>query len=46
MTFLNFVSRYMDALPEEMREQFIEDIEELIAFSIRQAFAATNSRRA
>jgi hypothetical protein len=44
MTFLNFISRYLDVIPDSAREQFIEDIEDVIAFSIRQAFAANNPR--
>jgi hypothetical protein len=45
MTFLNFVSRYLDGLPDGAKDQFLEDVEELIAFSIRQAVAADRSRR-
>lgn len=45
MTFLNFVSRYLDGLPDGMKDQFLEDVEELIAFSIRQAVAADRCRR-
>lgn len=45
MTFLNFVSRYMDMLPDVIREQYLEDLEDTIAFAIRQAVAADRSRR-
>lgn len=44
MTFLSFVTKYLDALPEEVREQFLEDLEDVIEFAIRQAVAANASR--
>lgn len=45
MTFLSFVSRYLDMLPDSAREQYLEDLEDTIAFSIRQAVAADRCRR-
>jgi len=45
MTFLNFVSRYIDMLPDTVHDQYIEDLEDTIAFAIRQAVAADRSHR-
>lgn len=45
MTFLNFISRYADMVPDAAREQFLEDVEDVIEFAIRQAVAADRCRR-